>query len=755
METEGRRWFSDAASSAVSVLESMGTAFLALDANDTIIYLNTVGENLVGRTRAEVVGRNMWDLFPAGRNADFGPAYDRARDTRQAVMFEAWAPTLHRWLEVRAVPERENLAVFLIDVTDRHRAQEAADRGASRLQLLLDVSSELSSAPDAETGLRHLAGLVVPALGDWAVVTLIDDGAGPTELRDVGSAHRDPELAPLVSRYAQLRVSSLMAEAPLFRSGRTEKSELIPADATQVVTDVLNPGEARDLIRQLGPESLSILPLLANGRTVGLLSLFGSQALDEAQLRLAGEVTSRAALAVDNARAYARARASQADAERSAGRLRLLGDVSELLSRSLDWSVAVQQLARVVVPELADWCTVTLADNAGLATTLAWAHRDAAKEAVLARYVDLKADSPSDESPVAACLRTGEPVLVPAGSALMEQISDDAGAALLAELAPHSVAVLPLNARGRTLGAMAMVTGENRGPLTQEELHTAQEVARRAGLALENARLYAEQRQLAETLQRSLLTSPPATGAVEIIARYVPAASEAQVGGDWYDAFVVPGGDVMLVIGDVMGHDGMAAAKMGQLRGILRTLAYSDPAASPSEILVRAENTAVGLGLETLATAILARLSPPAGPGSPTSLAWSNAGHLPPVLLLADGTAQVLEVAGDLLLGIDANVSRLDQQQFIPAGSTLLLFTDGLVERRDADMDAGLARLQDVVRDLGTAPLEVLCDTVLTRLDARSGEDDVALLAVRGLPSPVAQPRTPTILERPFRPVGS
>jgi PAS domain S-box-containing protein len=238
----------------------------------------------------------------------------------------------------------------------------------------------------------------------------------------------------------------------------------------------------------------------------------------------------------------------------------------------------------------------------------------------------------------------------------------------------------------------------------------------------------AAQRALSDRLQAALLTPPPAHPLLEVAVRYRPALHDAHVGGDWYDAFVQPGGDLAVVIGDVVGHDGRAAAAMGQLRGLLRALAYDDDGPLGA-VLTRVERTAAGLRVATMATALVARVRP-AG-SRPAGLRWSSAGHLPPLLLAPDGSTRLLEAPPDLLLGVHPDTPRTEHADALPPGSTLLLFTDGLVERRDADLDAGLAALRAAVADLGGAPLEELCDTVLTRLVPRAGEDDVALLAVR------------------------
>jgi two-component system, chemotaxis family, sensor kinase Cph1 len=245
--------------------------------------------------------------------------------------------------------------------------------------------------------------------------------------------------------------------------------------------------------------------------------------------------------------------------------------------------------------------------------------------------------------------------------------------------------------------------------------------------------LYARSRSIvraAETLQRSLLTEPPRRVDREIAVRYVPAAREAQVGGDWYDVFDQPDGSTVLVIGDVVGHDTAAAADMAQLRGVLRGIAY-DNAEGPAAVLRRLDGAIDGLGLRTLATVLVGRLVPdPAAGGA--RLHWASAGHLPPLVAGPDGTVRALTTPrAGLLLGVDAGAVRSEQEALLDAGSTLLLYTDGLVERRDQGFDEGVARLAAELAELRERPVEEVCDEVLDRLLAEGTEDDVALVAVR------------------------
>jgi serine phosphatase RsbU (regulator of sigma subunit) len=300
---------------------------------------------------------------------------------------------------------------------------------------------------------------------------------------------------------------------------------------------------------------------------------------------------------------------------------------------------------------------------------------------------------------------------------------------------------VPLVARGIMAGILTLCRGKHRSPMTAEEISTASEVAARAALALDNARLYTEQHRLAEGLQRSLLTTPPQPDHCQIAVRYCPAAKAASVGGDWYDAFLQHDGATVLVIGDVMGHDTAAAAAMGQLRSLLRGIAWHSGAA-PADVLTGLDAAMLGLQVSTTASVVVARLDQSAADrdNGAARLRWSNAGHPVPIAVTPDGrvTALVGDEA-DLLLGVDPATSRREHAAVLEPGSTVVLYTDGLVERRGQDLDYGTQLLQDTLAELAELPLEELCDELLGRLLPPDADDDAALVVLRLVP-PGAHP---------------
>jgi serine phosphatase RsbU (regulator of sigma subunit) len=414
-------------------------------------------------------------------------------------------------------------------------------------------------------------------------------------------------------------------------------------------------------------------------------------------------------------------------ARRANARAALLARVSAELSGQLDTLSALGRLAELVVPVLTDGCIVTLVDREGRARDVGSWHGDPARRALMDRYAEIRLDTLPGNSPVAQALTTGTPV-TESVDAVLGLMDDGPARDLLVALAPATAVILPLTAESRTVGVLTLYHDAGR-VMTGEDMDIARQVAAEAGRAISRVHRQSQQAQLAEALQRSLLTDPPALGDASVVVRYVPAAEAARVGGDWYDAFHQRDGSLVVVIGDVVGHDTAAAAAMGQLRGLLRGIAHYS-SAGPAEVLRGLDEAIVQMHDETLATAAIARIEYDGRGGR--ALRWANAGHPPPLLLVADGTVTVLGGEfGDLMLGVDPTSSRTESVVPLPPGATVLLHTDGLVERRGSTIDEGMTVLAGHLRQLTGRPLDELCDGLLRRMLRGIPQDDVALVAVR------------------------
>ncbi|AZK96288.1 SpoIIE family protein phosphatase [Streptomyces tsukubensis] len=295
----------------------------------------------------------------------------------------------------------------------------------------------------------------------------------------------------------------------------------------------------------------------------------------------------------------------------------------------------------------------------------------------------------------------------------------------------HRAILAPLRGRRRVIGAAVFLRRPDRPAFEPNDLLVAAQLATHTALGIDKAVLYGREAYIADELQRTMLPDslPQPTG-VKLASRYLPAAETARVGGDWYDAIPLPGSRVALVVGDVMGHSMTSAAIMGQLRTTAQTLAGLD--LPPQEVLHHLDEQAQRLGTDRMATCMYAVYDPVSH-----RITIANAGHPPPILLHLGGRAEVLRVPSGAPIGVggvDFEAVELDA----PAGATLLLYTDGLVESRLRDVWTGIEQLRERLHATAqltgpdhAPPLEALCDDVLDMLGPGDRDDDIALLAAR------------------------
>jgi PAS domain S-box-containing protein len=421
---------------------------------------------------------------------------------------------------------------------------------------------------------------------------------------------------------------------------------------------------------------------------------------------------------------------AQMEAERAQERLALMAQVTSALVATLDMGELIERLAELCVPRLADWVFLTLVDEFGQVRRTAGRHRDG-REGDLARIATHALHLPP-RSPSRQSMTTARSVLLDdiTPDLLDDIIGDPDVVAAFQRLGGARVLTVPMVARRRTMGALALVMGSPERTFTRDERALAEELATRAALAIDNVRLYEREHAVADTLQRSLLPVLPEVSGIESAAHYVSASSAADVGGDFYDLLALPDGSVGIVVGDVVGHDVAAAAAMGHLRGVLRACIWDAEDADPGQVLARVDRLVQGLRVASLATMVYARALRPVAPGQPWRLHVANAGHPPMLLRTPGGAVRLLDQVTGMLVGVDAATQRDTVLLEVPPGSTLIAYTDGLIERPGADMDQGIHELCERV---AAAPVDArpreLCDAAVSgALDHR---DDVALIAVR------------------------
>ncbi|WP_078987636.1 SpoIIE family protein phosphatase [Streptomyces sp. XY332] len=429
-------------------------------------------------------------------------------------------------------------------------------------------------------------------------------------------------------------------------------------------------------------------------------------------------------------------RALSGRAEVARERLKLLYDAGVQVGTTLNVERTAQELAEVAVPRFADVVTVDLLDPVLRGEEPPEANTEMRRTAV----VGLQGDHPltpvgeliwfAPAGPMAAALAGGHAVLEADLRATHRwRAQHQANALQILDRGIHSLIVVPLRARGVVLGMAGYWRGQDSPPFDEEDVSFAEELTARAAVSVDNARRYTREHTMAVTLQRSLLPrGVPEQSAVEVAHRYL--AAQAGVGGDWFDVIPLPGTRVALVVGDVVGHGLHAAATMGRLRTAVYNFSTLD--LPPDELLSHLDELVAHIDADeqewqgiTGATCLCAIYDPVSG-----QVTAATAGHPGPGLVHPDGTVSFPDVPVSPPLGLGAGLPMETMTLTVPEGSRLALFTDGLIESRDRDPDAGLAALRAALAGPARTPEET-CTAVIDAMLPTRPSDDVALLVAR------------------------
>ncbi|MEV6327760.1 SpoIIE family protein phosphatase [Streptomyces sp. NPDC051909] len=672
-----------AARDAGGWLGALPVAVVATGADGTIVRWDHAAEDLLGYTPHEVLGRHIADLLHPGADRSLGRSLWEGAATGRGVMgvVTAWHKEGHPLdLEIWACP-----------VPARHRGG----------------TTVLVFAAEAEAARRIRGSSAV-----WD---------GLFSRSPVGIAVLDTQLRFLRVNPALEAMNGLPQAAHIGRR------------LVEILPDV-NAADMERSMRRALEEGRPVLDSRRTGRTPADPDhdhvWSGSYVrLEDADGRPIGV----AATLID----ITTKEQAQLAAEAGRRHLALVNEATLKIGTSLDLERTAQELADVAVPDLADAVTVdvleTLVDGGELGGGLVGG-------ATLRRL----AKAPLAGSPVTEVLvPLGRTLTFPANAPYTRALGarrpftvaefDEAAIAPAAvhSSAPaellrrgvHSFVMVPLLARGVVLGLATFYRTRPVGPFTEDEVDLAGELAARAAVCLDNARLYSREHDTAAVLQRSMLPqhiSPPP--GIEVAHRYLPASDVNEVGGDWYDVITLDGGRAALVIGDVMGHGTVAAAVMGRLAASVRALARLD--LSPEELLYQLEAALNDLAEPMLATFLCVVVDPATG-----LCRITRAGHPPPAAVTPDGTVRLLDVPPGLPLGV-GGIRFTTTEVTLPLGSLLVLYTDGLVEARNSDIDARLTELTGLLAEPAPS-LTGLCDRLLTHLVPASADDDIALLVAR------------------------
>ncbi|MEU9860584.1 SpoIIE family protein phosphatase [Streptomyces sp. NPDC047971] len=681
-----------AAQHAGGWLGSLAVAQVATAADGTVVRWNHGAQELLGYAPPQVVGRHISELLHPGADRSLGRSLWETASTGRGVM-----GTVTAWHHDDYPLELE---IWACPVPDRRRG----------------ASAVLIFAAEAHTT-RRIRG-----------TSAVWDGLFARS--PVGIGLLDTEL-----RF--LRVNPALEEM----NGLTESAH-VGRRLSELLPDV-NAGEIEEAMRQALAFGEPVLDRQRTGRTPAdpdhdhVWSCSYVRMQDPSGLPI-GVVATLVDVTAQHR--------DHVEAEAGRRRLALLSEASSRMGASLDMERTAQELADLAVPQLGDAVTVDILDSlargdepgpglAGGVEVRRLGKAPLAGTAItrllapLGRTLTFPAGAPYTQA-----IKARQPYLI---AHLDEQSLAHVNRyssvpAQLVGKGVHSFMMVPLIARDLVLGVATFCRTRPGAPYGSEDVTLAGELTTRAAVSIDNARLYQHEHETAVVLQRSMLpqhlTPPPG---IEIAHRYLPASDINEVGGDWYDVLPLPGGKAGLAIGDVMGHGIAAAAVMGRLSATVRALVRLDM--PPVDLLHQLEATLADLAEPMLATFLYVVCDPVTGHCTIT-----RAGHPPPAVLEPDGRAYIPATSSGVPLGV-GGVDFTTTELTLPAGSVLILFTDGLIEGRGTDLDERFADLTRLLTEPQTS-LDHVCDSLITRLVPGSADDDITVLAARMTPPVTKSP---------------
>lgn len=710
-----------------SLLEQAPVGFAFFDRDLRYARVNPPLAALHGVPAEAHLGRTVEEVLP-GFAPSIGPRLERILSSRDAVVeveVSGQVPTrpgeVRQWLaSYYPVPAADGSALgvgaVVLDVTERRRRERDVRLAAAASDLLASEEEDLGAI------LQRAADLVVPDLADSCVVSLVPHD----DLPQRGAvAHVDRSLAARM-REAEARwpldVESLLGVA----GTELRNALLVPEVTPEMWSRSVDTPHYQRLAADHAARSVILAPMRVGGRLLGALVLATTPESDrrfrQEDVPFVEELAGRLALAIRSAHLAEEARAAHA-------RLDVLAGIGELLMVELDSSARITAFADVMVHAFADVCPIYLADH-GVLRLAAFAASDPDVQRVLERQGQWPEQRVDGDTPVARAFRAVAAVVQAAAVAadLDGWLPAEAASLVASGAGSGSQLFVPLVAGGAPFGVVGFCSSSGDAPYGPRDVSLGLEIARRIAPHLEHALRFEREAATAEALQRSLLPERlPDLGSARLAARYVPSGAGARIGGDWYDAIPVAEGRVVLAIGDVVGHGVRAAASMGRLRSALQFCALEG--LDPAESLERLNGYVAALAGSDMATLLVVEHDP-----ATERLRFANAGHLPALVIHPDDRVELLDRPHGMPLGATDGARYAVGEVPMDPGSLLVLFTDGLVERRGESLDAGLERLTHAVRGLPD-DLDQIADGLLAGLvhHDRSTDDDVAILLMRTL----------------------
>jgi serine phosphatase RsbU (regulator of sigma subunit) len=709
--------------------------------------LNGALAAMYGAAVEDYLGRHV-DEVPAQGGAELAEMFRGILATAQAVSgIELTRPHPSRpgvtghWLASYYPVCGENGEVLgvggvFLDVTDQRRDAEEANAARRRAEFLAQAGRELASSLDYETTLSNVADLLVPHLADWCSMTLLEASGA---LRTVALKHSDAErvaIARAMHKDHPARLSDERGAAEVIRSGQMQTMfEVTSGDAVREAEALaaLDPEHLR-LILGVGVKSAITAPMRGTTGVVGALTLLYAESdrrYSQDDVVFVQSLCDRIALAVENSRLK-----SAADTARR--RAEFLAEAGHALSASVDYATTLSNVADLLVPRLADWCSMTLLESNGALRTIALKHSDPARVAIARQMHEDYPLRLSDERGAAEVIRTGRM------QAMLEVSSGEEvrAAAALAALDPEHLKLIlgigvksgmtvPLRGTTGVVGCVTVLYAESDRRYTRGDVAIVEALCDRIALAVENSRLNTEHAKIARTLQQSLL--PPALPdipGVQVAASYRAAGEQNEVGGDFYDLYESEEDVYTLFIGDVTGKGAKAAATTSLARHALRTASRRET--SPVRNLRLLNEALLSSDWDAnCCTAAYGRLHVSGRDGMLLTLV--RAGHPPPLLLRAGGELERLQPKGTLL-GAFPEVELDELHTLLHPGDLVLFYTDGATDVRARGNPLGEGFVEErLVACAGASAADCVQRVQQALVDVQNGglDDDLALLAIK------------------------
>ncbi len=703
------------------LIETTNDGIMKLDLRDPRACISQANQRMIEflgyADAAEVQGRSVFDFVDP---ADVAEVEQRFAHRRQGKS-ERYEVRLRRrdgavlWTLCAASPlvDRHGAVTSSLCVLTNISERKQTER---QLVFLADTRSLFASSLSSEKILTQLAELVVERkIADWCIVYCPERGDTFTAK---AAAYRDPaKRAAFIRRQATRPVGVRTITARVLRTG---EPVFVAEYGLEHLKAAAVDGERRQ--HSFDFHSLIAVPLSARGQTFGVLVMLNAespQAFSDKDFALAKSLGSRAGLGLDNARLFEQG-------QRDAAFQRFIAHASEVLSSSLDLPTTLDGLLRLVVPEFAQWGIVNLIDeHDGTAKAAAVIHANPHKAQLANRlrghsYLRVEASQVPHASSTSQIVARADETFIRA------VVRPEFVPTLMEIELGSSLVIVPLVARGLLLGALMFAAGqaEDRRVYTVSDLPLFEELARRAAVAILHARDFAQERRVADFLQStSLPLALPQCPGLRFHAFYEAGKSDAQVGGDWYDALRLPDGRILISIGDVLGSGVEAAITMASLRQIVRGVVQIDP--DPGVILEAADRALHSEHPERFATAFVGLFDP-----ITALLRYACAGHPRPLLWQPDSAIAELTGGHSLPLGLrEYAPAEPEANVVLPPGSLLVLYTDGLTEATH-DPSEGEQRLVAALGDAAVRESSNVARALQAAVLRQGSRDDVAVLVL-------------------------